>query len=541
MNYEQRFVFSFSLQHSYFILAPCCSAPSSTAFSRENYDMKIRSVFNGPGTILCLVLICSSAMDHSAHASLPAEVTMNPMAGRGGLLVVTLRLENGQELPFLVDTGTSGTLIDKSLEPKLGKPLGTAIYQSWGVKVTNNAYAAPTLYLSGVPLMMTGPAIVAYDLRKDSSTFGQPIMGILGMDVLGHYCLQLDFAAGKVRFLDDASADKGTWGKAFPIVALNARDARPAVAYNLLGRQGPHSLIDSGFNSDGWLMPKYFDQWTNQTVALAKGEARSPNGFFDGEKYLFVSLARNDVESDGIGLRFLARHRVTLDFPKHTLYLKRQSIGPLPDPRLKTTPMPALNPLIADVSLADTNAAKQDLAVIERSHATKLEKAVARKLVMTLANEPKPAPANAPPEMLQLPLGDAQPATAEVGWLQPAANRIPLNGEIVSPLLDSGRIYATGLYGHAPSRYVFDLGGKWNRLRGETGLHTAFQGKAYGVVFVIKTDGKELFRSASIRGSEHVHYDVDLTGVKTLELVVEKAQEQNGGNWGLWLEPTLFR
>jgi len=503
--------------------------------------MKINSAFNGPGIILLLVLMCSSAMEHSVHASLPSEVSMNEMAGRGGVLIVTLRLENGQKLPFIVDTGTSGTLIDKSLEPKLGKPIATAVHQSWGVKGTNNAYAAPKLYLGGVPLMMTGPAVVAYDFRKDSSAFGRSIMGILGMDVLENYCIQLDFAAGKMRFLDDARADKRKWGKAFPIVALNSHDSRPAVACNLLGLQGPHSLIDSGCDSDGWLMPKYFQQWTNQTIAPAKGEARSPDGYFDREKYLFVSLARNDVESDGIGLRFLARHLVTLDFPNHVLYLKRQSISPLPDPRLKTTRMPSLEPLISDVLQEDVGAARRELAKVERGRATELEKRVARNLEATLEDNTKPSPADVPPSVTRMPLDDSRPELAEVGWLKPAANRIPLNGEIESPLLDSGKIYATGLFAHAPSRYVYNLGGKWKTLRGEAGLHTAFQDHAYGVVFVIKTDGKEVFRSGVVRGSNHPSYDVDVTGVKTLELVVEKAQEQNGGNWGLWLEPTLFR
>ena len=110
-----------------------------------------------------------------------------------------------------------------------------------------------------------------------------------------------------------------------------------------------------------------------------------------------------------------------------------------------------------------------------------------------------------------MPLGDARPELAEVGWLKPAANRIPLNDEIESPLLDSGKIYATGLFAHAPSRYVYNLGGKWKTLRGEAGLHTAFQPFAFGVVFVIKADGKEVFHSSVIRGSNHVRYDVDVT------------------------------
>ncbi len=58
-------------------------------------------------------------------SELPADVSMNKEAGRGNWLFVTLRLESGEELPFFVDTGMTLTLLDKSLEPKLGKRLGT--------------------------------------------------------------------------------------------------------------------------------------------------------------------------------------------------------------------------------------------------------------------------------------------------------------------------------------------------------------------------------------------------------------------------------
>ena len=492
------------------------------------------------GSWLSLIfLACACAMHHALGATLPAEVPINPEAGRGGWLEVTVRLEGGEELPFVVDTGTSGTFFDTSLEPKLGKPLGTTVFQSWGVKRTNNLYAAPKLYLGGVPLILPRPVAATDDFKHMTSGAGRPILGMLGYDCLRHYCIQLDFAAGKMRFLDSDHADKEEWGKTFPIVPLNDKDGRPAVAENLFGGRGPHSLIDSGYLSDGWLMPRYFQPWTNGAVPAAKGQARSPDGLFAGEKYLMVSLGREDVESDGIGLRFLARHLVTLDFPKNTMYLRRQSLGPRPNPRFKTTRVEALEPMMMDVLQEDLDAARKELLRIEQR--AELEKAVARKLIASLENNPKPAPADVPPGVTQLPLGDAAPELAEVGWLQPAANRIPLNTEIQSPLLDCGQIYATGLYAHAPSRYVFNLGGKWKTLRGEAGLHTAMHGYAYGIIFAIKADGKEVFLSSIVRGAERPRYEVDVTGVKTLELLVKKAGDRNGGNWGLWLDPTLGR
>ena len=140
-------------------------------------------------------------MSNCGGAQLPPEVVMNPEAGRGGLLIVTIRLESGQKLPFLMDCGTSGTFFDKAFEPKLGKAIGTNMIQSWGVKKESKVYVMPKLYLGGVPLM-TGSEVQTYDFGGLNFN-GHPIMGMLGYDTLRHYCIQLDFAAGKLRFLDD--------------------------------------------------------------------------------------------------------------------------------------------------------------------------------------------------------------------------------------------------------------------------------------------------------------------------------------------------
>jgi hypothetical protein len=318
-------------------------------------------LFNA-GIFLNLLLLCSCATEPSAcrslppdvsinpdaHRSLPTDVPINQDAGRGGFLMVTVQLENGQELPMILDTGGGGTVLDESLKRKLGKTLGTAPMHSYFGISTNNFYTAPKLYLGGAPLLMTGTAIATWDVKKRLSSFEhRRVMGILGIDVLEHYCIQMDFAAGKMRFLDDQHADKSTWGKAFPIVPVNDQDSRPAIAENLLGLQGPHSLIDSGWLGDGWLMPKYFQLWTNSAVVPTNGETRSPDGAFGGEKYPLVFLSEEDWPSDAIGLNFLARHLVTFDFPNHTVYLQRQSIGPLLNPRMAAfKPIPDREPKV---------------------------------------------------------------------------------------------------------------------------------------------------------------------------------------------------
>ena len=215
---------------------------------------------------VCLTLLCSCATQNPNRSQLPADVTMNKNAGHGDFLMMTLRLENGEQLPFLVDTGTSITLFDKSLAPQLGRKIGDASMgnpEHWGQHIKSDVYLTRNLYLGNVLLKTSGNKTTTVDLSKLSLETGYPIKGILGMNTLKHYCIQLDFDAGKIRFLDDDKADKKNWGKAFPIVANNA-DSRPFVAQNLLGAQGPHSLIDSGYVSgDGWLRPKLFQQWTH--------------------------------------------------------------------------------------------------------------------------------------------------------------------------------------------------------------------------------------------------------------------------------------
>ena len=108
---------------------------------------------------------------------------MNKEAGRGNWLFVTLRLESGEELLFFVDTGMSVTLLDKSLESKLGKRLGTGRVLHFDGTSEAGIYAAPKLYL-GSTLLMTGSNILAGDLERPTSLSGRSIMGVLGMDCL---------------------------------------------------------------------------------------------------------------------------------------------------------------------------------------------------------------------------------------------------------------------------------------------------------------------------------------------------------------------
>lgn len=200
----------------------------------------------------------------------------------------------------------------------------------------------------------------------------------------------------------------------------------------------------------------------------------------------------------------------------------------------------ALEPVATAVARNDLDKSKTVLQKLEATQAPELAKTVARKLVITLGGGPKRSPAAIPAEVPELSLGDSKAQSAEVGWLTPSANRIPANDQIPSPLLDCGRVYATGLFAHAPSKYFFDLGGKWKSLNGEAGLHTAHQ--PFGSVrFIINADGKEVFRSEIIRGAKKAAYKINVANVRKLELIVDPTADGKSNDWGLWLDPVLSR
>ncbi|HTV42236.1 MAG TPA: hypothetical protein VMF08_16820 [Candidatus Sulfotelmatobacter sp.] len=260
---------------------------------------------------------------------------MNPEAGRGAPLTVMVRVNDSKPLPFIMDTGAGMTDLDSSLEPQLGTRIGNASVANFGVLLSGGAYRPPRLYLGDTPLE-TGIYVATLDFKRWFKDPRCPYMGILGIDVLKHYCVQLDFQSGKVRFLDAARADKKDWGRPFHLT-YTWSDCM-IIDENLTGAKGAHSMLDTGDNADGFLTPKLYQQWTNQSAPLANGEFRSPNGTLGGEMYhdldlvgLQKSQLDNHTRFNTIGLHVLSENLVTFDFPERTMYLKRTSDWPLLD------------------------------------------------------------------------------------------------------------------------------------------------------------------------------------------------------------------
>jgi hypothetical protein len=267
---------------------------------------------------------------------LPPDQILGEKVGPENRLVLTLRLSDGQAVPCLVDTGTSITTFDPSLRGLLGRRLRTERVWSLSALGVEKAgvYAASELYLGNVPLA-TGPTVLA---GQAIWTANEPYKVILGMDCLRHYCIQIDFEEHKMRFLDSNTLNREVLGLALPLITGDIV-GMPLVDMQWATNRTVRFLVDTAFHlSDITLPPALVRPAIQSHAAIgtpvcltfssdtANLVVQFPTAVLGSETYQNLLAAEIKIGGghfDGfMGLPFLARHKVTFDFPNHTMYLR---------------------------------------------------------------------------------------------------------------------------------------------------------------------------------------------------------------------------
>ena len=288
-----------------------------------------------PAALICVALLDISKAapqwysKDSTPPILPAPVSFNQEAGQGDSLFITLRSESGEDWVFGVDTGSPVTMLDKSLEEKLGKRISEKQAPTgWLVLIPAGIFRSPKLFIGETPLVF-GERVWTTDLSRMSST--HRMMGILGMDCLHHYCLQLDFAAHKISFLNPDSV-AANQGNAFP---LRVTQAGVAVKTSFGSTNEVECGIDSAEYLDGSLKPDLFQaalrndpqavvkQWKDSAGNVFR-EAHFKMGQFNGETCTNLIVREHSNGENTVGLHLLARHLVIFNFPKQMMYLQRR-------------------------------------------------------------------------------------------------------------------------------------------------------------------------------------------------------------------------
>jgi len=165
------------------------------------------------------------------------------------------------------------------------------------------------------------------------------------------------------------------------------------------------------------------------------------------------------------------------------------------------------------------------------------------RMVMHLKNllsPPKPILLGSVPKSRKsVKVSDLEFESATVGWGQPLRNRILQDDLGFVFLRVEGQFFESGLWAHANSEYVVKPNSRWKSFKSKYGLNDDI-GRG-SVVFIVQGDGKELFRSDTIRDHQLRELKIDVAQVNVLHMIVENAGDGGTNDWSVWLEPQLER
>lgn len=121
------------------------------------------------------------------------------------------------------------------------------------------------------------------------------------------------------------------------------------------------------------------------------------------------------------------------------------------------------------------------------------------------------------------------------GWGKPGINH-SVEG---NPLTAAGKVYPLGLGTHAPGEIWIRLDGKAKRFTAMGAIDDEQKGQG-SVRFQVVLDGKVAATSPVLKGDVNPYkFDVDLTGVKVLRLVVDDAGDGMNYDHADWLDPVI--
>lgn len=120
--------------------------------------------------------------------------------------------------------------------------------------------------------------------------------------------------------------------------------------------------------------------------------------------------------------------------------------------------------------------------------------------------------------------GDATRLRSQIG-IADSKTDISDKSLVVQPLVDGTKLYYRK---EGDGKQFLGLAGKKGKIE---------KGSA---CFIVKGDGKELYNSGILRGTESpLAIDLDLKGIRTLELSVEPTDDGASGDNALWINPTI--
>jgi hypothetical protein len=240
----------------------------------------------------------------------------------------------GKTYRFIVDTGASCTIFDKSFRPFLGERKNAGIADTAHGSTKFELFEAPDAVIGTLSLKCV-ETVACADLERCREVSGKDDFGILGMDFLGKYVVELNSDGGTLALLKSASSSAG-----FPVLMYYDRNA-PYILAEIPHLGSRSFFLDTGYCGSGLLAFDDCRQLTSRGTFKSlramqfmdlSGEVQSRCGTLT--EIAVGNFRHKDLDFDEgrpgaptscgiLGLTFLRRYNVTLDFPNRLMYLRK--------------------------------------------------------------------------------------------------------------------------------------------------------------------------------------------------------------------------
>lgn len=307
------------------------------AFARHpSRPVLVRHV-SGLSVVLALIAGCSMvgfSRIAQAQSVSAADEVMRFNYANDEFLCATVRLFD-EKFVFLVDTGTSVTLIDSRFQNRLGLPVKESRQgQTASRTIPLSFYRSPKLSIVADESQMEikVPFVGVQDFGSLQAALDQPVMGLIGMDFLKDHVLRIDSDAHYVALV---RKPRDTPAEVKHIDFNSPTAIRPSIRFLIPDDQYHNVFIDTGgVNGDLSLEATVFRKLQKKrrifidgesVVAELGGFAASQNGVLDKVELGEIQLTNVPVESGAvnlIGLSFLERFETEFDFPNRKAYFR---------------------------------------------------------------------------------------------------------------------------------------------------------------------------------------------------------------------------
>jgi len=291
---------------------------------------------------LALAALCALP-DRGAPAQSPAPSPADEFAAAGrstsfafewreGVVFLPVSLNGSRPLRFALDSGSTRTLIERTLADSLGLKGGDAgsLQGAGAGRIGIQAVGPVDLALPG--LRTRGYDAYATDLKPVGQALKGEVDGILGYDFFARFVVTIDFAARRITLVDPSAWQPAHQAEA---IALDIRDKWPFVEGELV-LPGPVTvqdrfMIDSG-SSDAVDHPVVKAMQSRTATQSGVGLGTPVDGAtaqatafrigrFSVAQPTVACCGATEATSRLIGTEILRHFTVTFDYPASRLFL----------------------------------------------------------------------------------------------------------------------------------------------------------------------------------------------------------------------------